>query len=637
MEKRYDNDYQRIINRLNYEFQKNKSGKESTENTLEDIIPDKEKLIEKLPRPELIKIRRKLRSGVEDIDLLTQDEKNLFKEISENKSHSYNTVVLKLTGEIDTKKIMKSYSDFINRNKVFRTVYFHKGMQEPLKVIYENSNAAFPICDIRKYDNEKQKALIVNVLAAMSRCEYDMETDSPFKICGYIIRPYELIVVTSIYPYIHYHIEFVEMIKEIFIGLKSEYKNIKMVKEDTLHKMNEQLYEKGVNYWKELLSSNSKHLLLPGERSGEETIGSNHYGKVVTFKEVGEELTGDIISFCRKNDISVKSLFMYAWGDILGRYNNEKEPVIAITKSSSGMNIIPVKIIRENDKNSGFKGIDSQLEQSAKYCECAVSDVEQETGIEFDKYFSMVQNFTGFIEPGNKDEDEVYFKTINFTQPDDTKINLFVNYQLLENGILITYTSKKGIYEFMLDKLNELLLDEIVMLMSDEKILPDKSIFIKADDTQEEKLHKINRARTALCLKNSGIFDSITLEEIIKLAEYCSLRTYLSGDTVINENTRPDKIYIVDEGKLEESMIAADGMVKSIRIAKQGAVFGQESLFIGGETKTTYTVVSSKARIVEIDKDIFIEVLRRKPEGWIALLQKENDQKCRLQRLWAIV
>ena len=35
-------------------------------------------------------------------------------------------------------------------------------------------------------------------------------------------------------------------------------------------------------------------------------------------------------------------------------------------------------------------------------------------------------------------------------------------------------------------------------------------------------------------------------------------------------------------------------------------------------------------------KEILIEVFRRNPQGWIALLKKENEQKFRLQRLWTM-
>ena len=137
-------------------------------------------------------------------------------------------------------------------------------------------------------------------------------------------------------------------------------------------------------------------------------------------------------------------------------------------------------------------------------------------------------------------------------------------------------------------------------------------------------------------MKASGIFEGLTVEEIMILAKYCRLSSYLSGDVVLQEKSRNSQIYIVGEGNLEESRTTGDGMVKSLRIIKEGSVFGIESLFPEGKAPTSYTAVSSQVKIVEINKDVLSEVFRRKPEGWLALLQKENDQKCKLQRLWTM-
>ena len=64
MEKRYDTDYQEIINQLNDEFQKGQNSMQSTENAFVDILPDNNRILENLPKSELIKIRRKLQSNV---------------------------------------------------------------------------------------------------------------------------------------------------------------------------------------------------------------------------------------------------------------------------------------------------------------------------------------------------------------------------------------------------------------------------------------------------------------------------------------------------------------------------------------------------------------------------------------------
>ena len=64
--------------------------------------------------------------------------------------------------------------------------------------------------------------------------------------------------------------------------------------------------------------------------------------------------------------------------------------------------------------------------------------------------------------------------------------------------------------------------------------------------------------------------------------------------------------------------------------------FGIESLFPEGETITSFSVVSPQARVVEIEGEILKKAFRKKQESWIALLEKENEQKTKFQRLWTM-
>ena len=265
-----------------------------------------------------------------------------------------------------------------------------------------------------------------------------------------------------------------------------------------------------------------------------------------------------------------------------------------------------------------------------------LEDLEQAVGIAFPEYFRMVHAFLEFSELEDLGAGKSDMEFLSENSEEDQDINLWISYQIFDQKISMNYLSKGGIMEMILENLHELFTEELSALLMPEQNRFDKTTFITAEDTDEERMYKIQLAQIALYLKESGIFGSVTVDEIMKLAEYCRPSTYLSNDIIISEKTRTGSIYILGEGKLEESLTAPDGMVKSLRIMKKGCIFGIESLFPEGESKTTYTVVSPQAKLVEIDSEIFKEVLRRKPEGWIALLEKECDQKSRLQRLWTM-
>ena len=444
-----------------------------------------------------------------------------------------------------------------------------------------------------------------------------------------------MLVVISMYTNLPCPMGMREILQQIFEGMRSDNSNVPIADEKTLRQMNEQLREKSVSYWKNLMTPLGKSMTIPGENK--EKRNEKEQENLILHQEINPELTALITDFCKKNNISVKSLFLYAWGDLLGRYHNEENPVVAVAHKEEKMNIIPVKISRDKHNHERIREIDTQLAQASKYCGCTIKDIEAALGIQFKEYFRVVHNFVEFDELDDLEEGNGDIRDINGMTPEDTSINLFVNYQMLDKSMILTYTSKGGIYELMLDNLHEILTDELSNLLLPDSAKFDKKTFIKVDDSDEEKLRKIRIAQIALYLKNAGIFDSITVEEIMKLAEYCKLKVYLSGDMVVTEKSEVSKLYFIGEGKMEESRMAADGMVKSLRIAKEGSIFGMESLFSGEGAYTTYTVVSPQVKIVEIDNNVLTEALRRKPEGWIALLEKEFEQKCKLQRLWTMV
>lgn len=138
MNKKYDKDYQHLIEKLNDLFLLEKGEPEDNAEPLKGIIVEKRKLIENIPLEELKKIKSKVRMGVIGIDYLDEKEKFQLADIVKNRKLNYRQAVWRMVGEINAKKIMENYEKFMIKNEMFHTVYLYKGLQEPVKVIYEN-------------------------------------------------------------------------------------------------------------------------------------------------------------------------------------------------------------------------------------------------------------------------------------------------------------------------------------------------------------------------------------------------------------------------------------------------------------------------------------------------------------------
>lgn len=631
--RRYDEDYRYFVSRLNTAYDKAGSAKASGPALSASISNKTHKFIENMPSGDMQKIGARIRSRVADISYLEENEKELLKEIRMGKQLNYRQALCCMTGDIQPDKIMRAYNQLWNSEAVFRTVYLYKGLKEPVRVVCEAEEVVFPIHDVRDMNRELQNLSIKNALAAEARRQFDIETDPVLRIQGYLTGDRELIAILSYYPHIPFPIGFRGILHKIFSDLKQDTGNVSGFDQEAMQQISEELRAKSIAYWKKILLPVGKAMLTPGERKKDGEEGRTG-GKTFLHKELPEKLVESLNGYCEKNQVSPKSVFLLAWGKLLGKYNDEKDPLLLVAKSGGQMNLFPVRISGKYMDAANLNGLERQLVEAVNYAGCTYEDLEEATGISFPEYFRMAHHFLEFRELDDMVAGKESMRAIESINADDIEINLLASYHMFDRNISINYFARSGIMEIALDNLHTLFVDELSVILSFKKTEFDKNSFIKVSDSDEEKLHKLRIAQIALYLKESGLFESLNVDEIMNLAEYCELRAYLSNDAVMSEKDRISNLYIVGDGKLEESRTAADGMVKSLRIIKKGSVFGIESLYAAGEAATTYTVVTSQAKIVEINVSVLKEVFRRKPEGWIALMERETNQKLRLQRLW---
>lgn len=636
MEERYDEEYWYLITKLKDSFTQNPNCHDVKRSVFDRLSPDKQKLIEDLPLEDQRKLADRACRTIVDIDFLTETEVQLLDEIRNGRKQNYKQVICRLTGKIDWKRIRRGYAELLEAYPLLRTVFFYKGLQKPVKAVYENVEKGFPIHDMQKVDRRKLIFLMKNVLASEMRRKYNIESDPVLRIQGYLTGPNELLVVISFYPHICYPVGIRNVLYKIFGGMDAENAALPGVNEEEARQMNRLLAERCVAHFKEILLPLGKSMTIPGEKRQTDELDREFREPTTLYKEFSESLAECLKKYCEDAEVSLKSVLLYAWAELLGKLHEENCPTMLTAGAGEELKLFPIKAERKRDIKEALQYIDRQLETAAKYSNCTVEDIETAVGFSFSEYFRMVHNFMDFHELNDMKSGKNSVASLRGFSEEDIKINLCVDYYLFEDKIGMNYVAKKGYIEIILDNLHELFVDELSGILSLGNVKYDKKSFIRVDDTKEEKLQKIKTARTAYYLKASGIFETLTADEMIMLAKYCRLRTYLSGDEILTQGSRITSLFIVGEGKLEESMMAPDGMVKSLRIIGNGSIFGEECLFEGQIAPSAYTVISSQACIVEINKNVLSEVLTRQPEGLLALLQKENEQKCKLQRLWSM-
>lgn len=115
----------------------------------------------------------------------------------------------------------------------------------------------------------------------------------------------------------------------------------------------------------------------------------------------------------------------------------------------------------------------------------------------------------------------------------------------------------------------------------------------------------------------SPLLKELTAEEIAGLMESTGLTTYAQGQTVVQEGTAGDRLYIVTRGLLNVSTSGAGGAVVRVGTLSVGDFFGEVALLTG------------KPRAATVVAETDAECLQITSESWQTLASKH----ARLQKL----
>lgn len=568
---------------------------------------------------------------IEETGEITQQEQQVMHMIQLGRWNRYRQSVFKLDGQIDMGASMARYAKIVNQWKEFRTVYRDQNA-EMVRVVLREKDRAFPVHDVSFLSEKQQTFLIKNVMAALARHEFDPETDRILQLHGFLLNDHEIMIVAADYPHLPMSYGVRNLICEIFKGMHMNNADAPVIHAYDVQQMNERFVEKNLQYWKNLLLPLGKSLMVPGEKIfiGKSDRSTCFYG------ELEKEAVCNMSAYCQHAGIEMETLFLSAWGNILGNYNEEAHPVLAVSANGEKMRLFPVKVDRTKDKISCLKEVDVQLKQMQKNSGCSEKELEEALDTSFFEYFHVVQEFMKFSEvdvlrDGNAKE-EPSFDT---SSSGDDGISIKIMYQMFGDTIGIVYRSKNGVFEQVLQQLHKLFTSELSHIMQEKE--PQANALLQVDDSQsEEKYYELYRKQIVDALDGVELFDCISREALPKFAEVCHLQTYLANDVIVEKGKECSGFYVVAEGNVEESIIAMDGMVKSVRMLNKGQWFGVECLLRGKTSASTYTVAGKEAKLVFIDQKFSKELFRVRPECWVKVLEEENRQKKIYQKLWTM-
>lgn len=111
-------------------------------------------------------------------------------------------------------------------------------------------------------------------------------------------------------------------------------------------------------------------------------------------------------------------------------------------------------------------------------------------------------------------------------------------------------------------------------------------------------------------LRKIPYFSELEGQQLEKLHNISTLKPVKKGCIIFTEGQKGEAIYFVKTGKIKISKISSVGKEYTIKIMEEGDVFGESTLFIGGEYPATAEAIEDSEILELRNKDIEDLVLK---------------------------
>ncbi|MNO49833.1 cAMP receptor protein [compost metagenome] len=144
--------------------------------------------------------------------------------------------------------------------------------------------------------------------------------------------------------------------------------------------------------------------------------------------------------------------------------------------------------------------------------------------------------------------------------------------------------------------------------------------------------HDPNR-RKAPCPKKVPIFQTLSDEEIMKIARMTRHIQYSKGQMLLNEGEKSDKLFIVNYGQVKVSKFTMDGKEQILYLLTSGEFFGELHLFNPDETHNFSVYAIEDTEICLLTKESMDRIMADNPEISIKLLTAVTQRLAHTENL----
>jgi CRP-like cAMP-binding protein len=112
---------------------------------------------------------------------------------------------------------------------------------------------------------------------------------------------------------------------------------------------------------------------------------------------------------------------------------------------------------------------------------------------------------------------------------------------------------------------------------------------------------------------NSALFKDLDSSQLEKIVRVCNVEEKRHGEYIFREGDAGDRLYLIAEGAVRISRMIRGSGEEALVVLKEGAYFGEMSLF-DGEPRSTDAIVDSRCLLISITRDAFMELIESDKE-----------------------
>lgn len=139
-----------------------------------------------------------------------------------------------------------------------------------------------------------------------------------------------------------------------------------------------------------------------------------------------------------------------------------------------------------------------------------------------------------------------------------------------------------------------------------------------------------------LCVSRVPIFQGLTREEQLRVAEFVRPVHVAKGETVYSPGQSVSRLLVMHSGRLKVSHAAANGQEQILRTVTDGDVVGERA-FLTGHLPNDLVVALEDSRMCVFDHTDLSALLRDYPDVGLRMLRTLSDRLASVERLLAAI